>query len=529
MKGFAKGLAFLTIAALFVKVLSMFYRIPFQNLVGDQGFFIYQQVYPFIAIFMTWTASGLAIAISKLLVDEFSQSIQRQNAVATLLYRTLWFVSISLFILMYFASNFFAQEMGDEQLESLLKISAFVVLTVPILSMYKGKLQAKSDLKSVAIIQVIEQVTRVVFILGGTAYVMSNTGSLYKAGEMAVLGTVLGEVVGAVLLVIYMKRNKGNIKLFSNKSIEIEKKPILTKLLVVSISASLSSLLLILFQLVDSFTVFETLETFVEDSIHAMEEKGIYDRGQPLVQVGLVVATSISLAVVPLVASAIVKERSYKVNQLIQFTFQVACLFGIASTIGLILVMPELNTALFENADLSNVLRVYVLQILLLSVIVTITAILQGIGFRKWPTIILSSAFIIKLSSNTYFVHRFGIVGAAWASNIALLFGTMGLIYYLKIVRKIRLAPNRFYFTVLLASLAMSISVILLKYLGDLIQPDFIEARAWAVVSLVCSSTIGATVFILCITKLEIFQEEEWLNIPFGSKIAKIQLLLNRN
>ena len=77
MKGFAKGLAFLTIAALFVKVLSMFYRIPFQNLVGDQGFFIYQQVYPFIAIFMTWTASGLAIAISKLLVDEFSQSIQR--------------------------------------------------------------------------------------------------------------------------------------------------------------------------------------------------------------------------------------------------------------------------------------------------------------------------------------------------------------------------------------------------------------------------------------------------------------------
>lgn len=528
MKGFAKGLAFLTIAALFVKVLSMFYRIPFQNLVGDQGFFIYQQVYPFIAIFMTWTASGLAIAISKLLVDEFSQSIQRQNAVATLLYRALWIVSIGLFLMMYFASNFFAQEMGDEQLESLLKISAFVVLTVPILSMYKGKLQAKSDLKSVAIIQVIEQVTRVAFILGGTAYVMSSSGSLYKAGEMAVLGTVLGEVVGAVLLVFYMKKNDDHIKIFRSNSLKIEKKPILMKLLVVSISASLSSLLLILFQLVDSFTIFETLETMVQNSIDAMEEKGIYDRGQPLVQVGLVVATSISLAVVPLVANAIVRESSEKVNQLIQFTFQVACLFGIAATIGLILVMPELNTALFENADLSNVLRVYVLQILLLSVIVTITAILQGIGFRKWPTIILSSAFIIKLSLNSYFVHQFGIVGAAWVSNIALLFGTIGLIFYLKFVQKTRLAPNRFYFTALLASLAMSATVILYKYFEDLIQPALIGARSLAIVSLICSSTVGAIIFILCITKLKIFKEEEWLNIPFGSKLAKIQLLLNR-
>lgn len=528
MRGFAKGLAFLTIAALFVKVLSMFYRIPFQNLVGDQGFFIYQQVYPFIAIFMTWTASGLAIAISKLLVDEFSQSIQRQNAVATLLYRTLWFVSIAMFLIMYFASNFFAQEMGDEQLESLLKISAFVVLTVPILSMYKGKLQAKSDLKSVAIIQVIEQVTRVAFILGGTAYVMSHSGSLYEAGEMAVLGTVLGEVVGAVLLVIYMKKSDGNIKLFRNTSIKIEKKPILTKLLLVSISASLSSLLLILFQLVDSFTVFETLETFVEDSIHAMEEKGIYDRGQPLVQVGLVVATSISLAVVPLVASAIVRESSHKVNQLIQFTFQVACLFGIAATIGLILVMPELNTSLFENADLSNVLRVYVLQILLLSVIVTITAILQGIGFRKWPTIILSGSLIIKLLLNTYFVQKFGIIGAAWISNLALLFGTIALIYYLKSVRKIRLAPNRFYMTALLASLAMSTSVLLFKYFGDMIQPELAGARGWAVISLVSYSTVGALIFIVCITKLKVFKEEEWLQIPFGSKMAKIQLLLNR-
>lgn len=36
VKGYAKGVALLTMAALFVKVLSMVYRVPFQNLVGTK-------------------------------------------------------------------------------------------------------------------------------------------------------------------------------------------------------------------------------------------------------------------------------------------------------------------------------------------------------------------------------------------------------------------------------------------------------------------------------------------------------------
>ena len=38
MKSYMKGAALLTIATLIVKVLSAIYRVPFQNLVGDEGF-----------------------------------------------------------------------------------------------------------------------------------------------------------------------------------------------------------------------------------------------------------------------------------------------------------------------------------------------------------------------------------------------------------------------------------------------------------------------------------------------------------
>ena len=56
MKSFMKGAVLLTIAGFIVKLLSAVYRVPFQNLVGDQGFYIYQQVYPFVAIFGIWTS-----------------------------------------------------------------------------------------------------------------------------------------------------------------------------------------------------------------------------------------------------------------------------------------------------------------------------------------------------------------------------------------------------------------------------------------------------------------------------------------
>ena len=40
------GAGILTLAGIIAKVLSAVYRIPFQNLVGNTGFYVYQQVYP---------------------------------------------------------------------------------------------------------------------------------------------------------------------------------------------------------------------------------------------------------------------------------------------------------------------------------------------------------------------------------------------------------------------------------------------------------------------------------------------------
>ena len=97
MKTFMKGASILTIAAIIVKLLGAVYRIPFQNLVGDKGFYIYQQVYPFIGIFIIWTSYGFAVAVSKLLAE--SKNHSETKAIMRVAFIYLAVLSITFFVL----------------------------------------------------------------------------------------------------------------------------------------------------------------------------------------------------------------------------------------------------------------------------------------------------------------------------------------------------------------------------------------------------------------------------------------------
>ncbi len=297
MKSYMKGALLLTVAALIVKVLSAVYRVPFQNLVGDQGFYVYQQVYPFISFFVVWTSGGVAVAISKMLADTNEEGIKQ--GITKIIFQYLTVLSLLFFALLFFGAHMLSSWMGDPLLAPLLKTGAFVTLCMPALAIMKGTFQSRGMMEPVAYAQVFEQAVRVSIILIGTIIVMTSLSqSVYAAGNMAMLGTVIGELAGVILLFVYMKKKR----ILFQGNISIPKWPIIKEVTIFSITVSMSSLLLLAYQLVDSFTVFSMLVDLGMPTLEAMETKGIYDRGQPLVQLGIVIASSFSLAIVPLVA-----------------------------------------------------------------------------------------------------------------------------------------------------------------------------------------------------------------------------------
>ncbi|MFJ7409107.1 MULTISPECIES: oligosaccharide flippase family protein [unclassified Lysinibacillus] len=531
MKSYMKGAALLTIAALIVKVLSAIYRVPFQNLVGDEGFYIYQQVYPVISIFVVWTSSGFAVAISKMLADndcivDEEERTEKRRSIMRIIFRYLTVLSFVFFGVLFAGADVLAKMMGDANLALLLRTGSFIVLVMPALAIFKGGFQSRGIMEPIAYAQVLEQTVRVSVILAGTFIIMATTKSLYGAGQMAIVGTVIGEVVGLLLIAFLFRKRFGSF--IGKQQQRIASFPVLKEVTLLSLSVSMSSLLLLGYQLVDSFTIFSLLIDSGMDETLAKETKGIYDRGQPLVQLGVVIAASLSLAIVPLVAHMSNKKNGRSAMPFIQLTFRASVLFGWAASLGLILVMPYINAMLFKTDALSEVLMLYVLQIVPLSIILTFTAILQGFGKLKMPALFLFVGFLLKVLLNVFTIAPFGVLGAAVANNVGLLFTALALVLYLKKITGIQLAPASFYQKLSIASLCMSVVVILWLQFTPALLNGILSERLVAVVAGFSAVCIGAMVMITCIAKLRVLAEKEWYLLPFGRRMAVYQLWLNR-
>lgn len=515
-----KGAVLLTMAGLIVKLLSAVYRVPFQNLVGDQGFYIYQQVYPFVGIFSLWTSYGFAVAVSKLMADS---DRREHRAVLRIALGFIAVVSVLFFCLLFFGANFLAGWMGDGRLGPLLKIGAFAVLLMPPLAVLKGFFQHSNDMAPVAYAQVSEQAVRVSVILLGTWFVLSSGYSLYAAGGVAMFGAVIGELAAVALLLFYFRKQTVDF----SEAPTSKPWPIIKSMFAISLSVSMSSLILLFFQLADSFTVFNLLVESGLERTAAMEQKGVYDRGQPLVQFGILIATSLTLAIVPLVAHVSKKSSGRSAQLYAQLAFRVSFLFAFAAAAGLTFVMPYVNETLFTTRAQSGALIIFSWQIVWMSLLLIMTALLHGLSKVKVPALLLAFGVLLKGVGNWLLVPLWGVAGAAAAGNIGLAVIVGGLLLYFKKVWPIRFAPNRYYGWLAVATGAMAAAVIGWSALADAVLFDAFSSRMSAFFTTMTAVPLGAALFLLIIAKSRIITEKEWYIIPYGRKMAALQLSIN--
>lgn len=519
MKAFMKGASILTISALIVKVLGAVYRVPFQNLVGDKGFYIYQQVYPFIGIFIIWTTYGAAVAISKLLAS--TSVLEERRAILKVSFTYLGVLSILAFLSLFVGASSVASLMGDPKLAPLLRTGSYVLLVMPFLAIYKGALQARGEMVPLAVSNVGEQGVRVAIILIGTWVAVQSGASLYTTGTVAVWGAVFGQTAGVIILGLW-SRNTMKVN-----AATIDKSRVVKELTMVSLSVSASSLILLLYQMVDAFTILNVLKNSGMGEDMAMTLKGVYDRGQPLVQLGSLVATTLALAIVPLIAHHTAKSGGNSAWPFVRLTYRVAILFGWAAAVGLALLLPQVNVLLFETNEGSTALSIFSIQVFWLSLVLPLCAILQGAGAGKAPALLLITGLAVKSIANILLIPHFGIIGAAVAGNIGFACTAAGLLFYFKKMWPERLAPGRFYGWILLATLAMIGVVELWLWISSAFTSS-LGGRLSAAMSTVPAVVFGATAFLVIIMKTRVLAEKDWYLLPFGKRLSRVQLVLTK-
>ncbi|MGG3451611.1 putative polysaccharide biosynthesis protein [Domibacillus aminovorans] len=504
-KSFIKGAVLLTVAALFVKVLSAVYRVPFQNIVGNTGFYIYQQVYPFYGIATGLAVSGFPIVLSRLVAGADKGS--KQQLIGTAFF-TISIMGILSSLILFFSASWIAIAMGDAQLTPLIQLSAFFFLAMPYITVRRGTFQGGGDMMPTAMSQMTEQSIRVLCILLFSFYAVYSGRTLYEAGLGAVVGSLFGMIASIIALFLY----KTEKKVSTPFQFDVQ---IATTIITKGSAICLSALTLVLLQLADSFQIYSGLVLSGVPADMAKEWKGIYDRGQPLLQLGVVAAVSISLTVVPLITKAIKEKEVHAALVYSQTTLRISFVLGLAASSGLAAIMNPLNKMLFETTDGSGVLAIFGISIFFYSIMSTVNAIFQGQGQDWIPAAGAVIALAFKWTANAILIPVYGLYGASFATSGALFAGVLFLTAALRKHEKRPLFSGTFILKAIASSFFMAVIVYICIYF---LLPEG-SGRLISGVTAVSGAILGACLFFAFVVKWKVLNEDELRMLPFGLKI----------
>ncbi|MDO4597265.1 MAG: oligosaccharide flippase family protein [Ligilactobacillus agilis] len=513
-KTLLKGALILSLASLIAKILSAFYRVPFENIVGNTGFYVYQQVYPLYGIGMTFALSGFPVFISKLIAEQEGQ-LAKVN-LARRLFVILSFFAGGIFIFLQLTSGLIANSMGDGQLELLIKSVSFMFLFMPLLAVGRGYYQGTFNMVPTAISQVSEQLVRVAVILLA-AYLFTKRGwTYYEMGAWAMAGATIGALCASLS---FSKFYLGSFLSQPFSTSKLSMQTLIRRLLSEGLIICLFASLMVLLQLVDSFTVKQALEVKGFSSELAKEIKGTYDRSQPLVQLGIVVAVSFSSTLLPSLTEALQKRHLNEFRKTAKALLRISVGLGAAATVGLIALMPEINTVLFGDASLSKTISIYVVSVFMMTLISNYNSLLQSLNQYQMTVIALLAAIVVKALINSYLIERLGIAGASIATVLALIVAQALIAGSLPALLKGLLSGDNYLLKLGLVTGIMGVVAAVVAKVGTFLLPS---GRLSLLLVALISVGIGVLVFIGLALWLRLFSIREWLAIPGGKKLLRL-------
>lgn len=443
-----KGAALLGAAAVISKLLGTLQKIPLQNVAGDVAFGIYNAVYPLYILILFAATAGFPVAVSKFVAERVMEGdhpgAKRIVVVSSVL---LMSAGLLLFLLLYFGAETIAGWIGISQTVTAIRSISFALLLSPVLAVLRGYFQGYQNMVPTAVSQVIEQLIRVITMVALLLYMVALAYDEAWIAAGATFGSVTGAGAGLVVMVVYWRRgrrverqkaglptNGGREEGTGHKSEREAMKAIAAglestqatsswqwakRITVYAIPVCLGAIVVPLLTLVDTFTMPRLLETSFGSEMEAMRQFGLYNRGLPLVQLVVMVASSMSAVLVPAIAEAKVKGQLDLIRSRAEMSVRLAWLIGLGASFGLAFLAVPINMMLYTSAEASWTMAVLAFTALFSTLNAVSASVLQGAGAIRTPVKALLVAIVLKALGNVLLLPRWGIDGAALSAVIA--------------------------------------------------------------------------------------------------------------
>lgn len=345
---FLEGTIIATVAIVLVKILGMLYVIPFYATVGVQGSALYAYAYNIYIIFLDISTAGIPTSISKI-ISEY-ETLGKKDAKVRAYHiglKLLGFISIAAFIAVFLCATPLATMIiGDmsggntiADVAFVIRAVSFALLVIPFLSVTKGYLQGHNIINVSSISEVIEQVMRIVVILGGS-YLALNVFhlSLRSAVGIAVFGACAGGLFSLSYVLGQVHKNRKALDLAdaAYPKDDISNKDILKKILKYAVPFIIISVALNVYNFVDMILILRTLKhlsfstyniEFITSALTTWSAK----LGMIVTSIGM----GMTISLIPTIVRAGTKKDKEDINHKYNQALQILMITTIPMVVGL--------------------------------------------------------------------------------------------------------------------------------------------------------------------------------------------------
>jgi O-antigen/teichoic acid export membrane protein len=432
------GSSWMSFGSLFSRILGAVYIIPWMIWMGtpeqaDAAHALYQIAYTPYAFFLAFATAGVPSAISKQISHfnaiqeyEISKKIYKQGLFLMAI------TGIASALLLYFLAPSIAESSAIANKDSGIFVIRSLVpalLIIPSLSVVRGVFQGHNRMREPAISQVLEQLARVIFILG-TAYIIRQLmhGEVVTAVAFSTFAAFIGAVFAIGYLLIRMKQTPTALNREfeeSKNQVFVSTPDLLKDIIKTSIPFVIMSTGLTIFQMVDQQTFAPLMHliypTVSEQSIQ-ISYGIIQANAHKLSTIITSFGSALAITSVPVMSDLIAKKRYRDVSYQFEQAVQLLMFIMIPAVIGMFVVAEPFYTIFYSfNAFGIHVTRIYAVTSLFMGLFLVLGNILQAVNLRRLGIYALGAGILVKLIAQPLFLSLIGESGMLFSTMAGLL------------------------------------------------------------------------------------------------------------
>ena len=352
--------------------LGFLYRIILSRTIGPEGLGVYQAAYTVFAVFLTVSASGLPVTLSRVISRHRAHGnrVREQSAVSGAVLITLAF-SLPITLALFLLRKPFSAVFADPRCADLFYILIAGLACTSVYSVIRGSFWGNKRFFAYSFIELVEEMIRIGV---GVALLLTVTTGVYGA-NLAAVAVLVSYFCSFAIALVWFFLTGGKFR-----SPRGELRPLLASALPVTAmrtsSSLLSSLISVLFPL--------RMQAAGATAAHAMSEYGVvYGMVMPVMAIPCAFIGSIALVLVPELSEAFYRGKREQVTALTERALSATMLIACALIPFYLVCGKDVGILLYSNADSGQMLSACAFLLLPMSLTMIASSLLNSLGCEK--------------------------------------------------------------------------------------------------------------------------------------------------